>query len=826
MRQRSRILLAATLAAGLVVTSGLPASAAYDAAELGCRASITKNGGKLVKTYLKTLTGCHKARAKDGALIGTDCNDLVEADFKLKLPKAEEKFLAGVGGPKSKCLGIDPSDVLFNDCPEPCDDGPMVDFGDVADCMLCLTKANVQAYSIDTAGMPAMSPLTADDASCQNAITGNGAKVVNLILKDVSKCQSTAEKAGTETIDACADSGFPSDAVNDGQLSAQNAIAAGCDAANFGNLDTCGAGQFAVSTCVPVSAQVSGQALITSFLQLGDVVTTTTTTTTTMGGPGSDPQCPNVGELTLYSRDTNTACDEDADCTLPRTCNLTLGICQSQTDLDSGWNGVSHNADINDNIKTRARLLCPGPNSPTGCGECTIEGIDPAPGNCRCANNTRNICDQPFVADADDCGGAVCQCFFGSPFALAAGGTPACILNRFSEDITGTANVDLGAGAITAKLRTQVFLGEDLITPCPTCGGKCSGDPSRPCQTDAHCENTFPDPGVGPCVNTEVAGDGVRDGLCFGGRDPGLDCDASGTSASFPVTVGGGAGGGAYSLDCRPAIGKNVSGTGLRLTLQQTTGSSSIASVVDCGGPYAGTDCACRVCSKDESVPCSSDAECSAQGPDHCSLVPNSNCTVDGDCAALNLGTCTAIMNTRCSIDTTYPCTVDADCNPVNGGTCELSTCSSNGTGIQPQPNECTGGLCSDLGGGEGECTTGPENYSCDGMVKANGIGYVGCDPNAIPSTLDCTSVDPLAGDCTLVERRSCFLDPIVATGTPDPEFPVAGAVFCVPPTSNSGINSAAGLPGPGRAVNQGEAHTFCASDNNVEYQPGADVCP
>ncbi len=795
MRQRSRILLAATLAAGLVVTSGLPASAAFDATELGCRASITKNGNKLVKTYLKTLAGCHKARANDGALIGTDCNDLTEADLKLKLPKAEEKFLAGIGGPKSKCLAVDPSDVLYNDCPAPCA-GAIVDFGDVADCLLCLTQASVQAFSIDTAGTPSMSPLTPDDASCQNAITGNGAKVVNLILKDVTKCQSTAEKAGTETITTCTDTDFPSDAVNDAQLSAQNGIAAGCDSATFGNLDSCGAGQFAVSTCVPVSAQNSGQELIINFLKLGDVVTTTTTTTTTMGGPASDPQCPNVGELTLYSRDTNIACTNDGDCTLPRTCNTTLGICQSETDLDSGWNGLSHNADINDNVTTRANLLCPGPDSPTGCGECTIEGINPEPGNCRCQNNTRNICDQPFVADADDCGGAVCQCFFGSPFPLAAGGTPACILNRFSEDITGTANVDLGAGAITAKLRTQVFLGEDLISPCPT------------------------------CVGDVTPGDGVRDGTCSLGRDDGLSCDASGANASFPVTVGGAAGGGAYSLDCRPAIGQNVSGTGLRLTLQQTTGSSSITNTVDCGGPYAGQDCACRVCSKDESVPCSSDAECASQGPDHCSLVPNSNCTVDGDCAALNLGTCTAIMNTRCSLDTTYPCTVDADCNPVAGGTCELSSCSSNGNGIQPQPNQCTGGLCSDLGGGQGECTTGPENYSCDGMVKANGIGFVSCDPNAMPSTLDCTSVDPLAGDCTLVERRACFLDPIVSTGTPDPEFPVAGAVFCVPPTSNPGINSAAGLPGPGRAVNQGEAHTFCASNNAIEYQPGGNVCP
>ena len=93
-------------------------------------------------------------------------------------------------------------------------------------------------------------------------------------------------------------------------------------------------------------------------------------------------------------------------------------------------------------------------------------------------------------------------------------------------------------------------------------------------------------------------------------------------------------------------------------------------------------------------------------------------------------------------------------------------------------------------------------------------------------SAADCLAVDPLAGDCTLVKRRPCFLDPIVGQGSPDPEYPLAAAVFCIPPTSNVGINSAAGLPGPGRAVNQGQARTFCASDNNVQYQPGGDVCP
>jgi hypothetical protein len=50
MRQRSRILLAATLAAGLVVASGQTASAAVDYAEQGCRGSVPQNGNKLVKT--------------------------------------------------------------------------------------------------------------------------------------------------------------------------------------------------------------------------------------------------------------------------------------------------------------------------------------------------------------------------------------------------------------------------------------------------------------------------------------------------------------------------------------------------------------------------------------------------------------------------------------------------------------------------------------------------------------------------------------------------------------------------------------------------------
>jgi len=94
-------------------------------------------------------------------------------------------------------------------------------------------------------------------------------------------------------------------------------------------------------------------------------------------------------------------------------------------------------------------------------------------------------------------------------------------------------------------------------------------------------------------------------------------------------------------------------------------------------------------------------------------------------------------------------------------------------------------------------------------------------------SNTDCVIGGADYGDCTLSTRRSCFLDPIEAVGDPDPEFPVAGAVFCIPPTENGGINVAAGLPGPGRVISQGAATTFCASNNDAAYTPGGiPACP
>jgi hypothetical protein len=151
-----------------------------------------------------------------------------------------------------------------------------------------------------------------------------------------------------------------------------------------------------------------------------------------------------------------------------------------------------------------------------------------------------------------------------------------------------------------------VFLGILLNEPCPYC----TGDPT-------------PD-------------DGVRGGKCVDGLNDGDDCDANGINRSFPAPGGDG-----HSLDCFPNS-PNVSGAGLIVNLDQTTGTSTLNSNVPCA-PSNSLLCPCGVCSQDGTIPCHGDAEC---------------------------GT---------------------------GNTCKSKT------QFEPLPTQCNGN-CVDIGGGEGQC--------------------------------------------------------------------------------------------------------------------------
>ncbi|HYB98533.1 MAG TPA: hypothetical protein VEC57_05295 [Candidatus Limnocylindrales bacterium] len=250
--------------------------------------------------------------------------------------------------------------------------------------------------------------------------------------------------------------------------------------------------------------------------------------------------------------------------------------------------------------------------------------------------------------------------------------------------------------------------------------------------------------GTQPCPVCEgdvTAQDGLKNGTCTGGPagvngDP---CDVQGFDLSFakPEHFDAVAG---VSLDCPPSSGQNFSGSGLIIDLNLTTGTAQLPFEDNCDGVASGELCACGVCSGDGATPCRTDAACSGLG----------------------LGVCT------------------------------------NGAGPDRNPNGCTGYVCeTGTALDRGTCANPIEMY-CDGFTRANGRGVISCedDEDCAPENVSCPGAG--CGTCNLPQLKSCFLDPIQVQGTPSTTNPVLAGTFCLPPTSNTGINSAAGSPGPG----------------------------
>ena len=265
---------------------------------------------------------------------------------------------------------------------------------------------------------------------------------------------------------------------------------------------------------------------------------------------------------------------------------------------------------------------------------------------------------------------------------LSAGNTPACAINRFSVDISGTANVDTGAGLINAHLKSSVYLGESLVEPCPSCGGTCTapaGKVGLVCGTDSNCD-TSAGSGDGVCGNYDpVPGDGIRGGKCFLGDNSGQACDIMAPNRTFPAPGGGGS-----SLDCFPSASKNVSGTGLTINLAQTTGSVSLPpAALACNFGFG--VCPCGECNGDKTIGCTANADCGASGP----CVTNSerpNACDDGVCTSAGGGEgeclanlpdafCDAIV--RANGEGFIGCQGNSDCLPLNiaiaAGNCTLS---------------------------------------------------------------------------------------------------------------------------------------------------------
>jgi hypothetical protein len=662
----------------LVVAGSTTGRAAYDKAELKCRTAIAKNFTKAIQTGQKTIAGCHKGRAKDGG--ATDCNVLNagNADSKGKFSKAKAKITDGI---QKACIdaGVD-GDVLLNyvSCPEPCTTdiplaNPMTTYAQLGQCLACLAGELAEQFGAATQGLPAGVPLSSDDGKCHGAVGKSYGKYLATILKERTKCQGSAEKAGTAMDLAgsgCA-TADPKNKISGSLTKAGEGVDKLCGSATLANLDSCDDTSLAaLKGCLQTETESSGASSVTYTYEMPPTI------------------CPVAIDARVNAANS-------------------INVGSTSTKLEIGWTGLAHEGDLQDGYQLSVDITCP--NSAPPCGDCTIDGASASGSQSayflRCANDFTQVCDEPFAADLDDCGGNQCMYVLGPPLPLSTGNNPTCSINRLLVDFTGTSNPDDGTGDLTFVLSTVVNLGTGLTQPCPV------------------------------CQNDPTPLDGVRGGTCSGGANNGGSCDIQGFSASFAAQSDNRG----LSLDCPPEQLANISGSGLIIPIELTTGSTSLAFENACDAPLGALDCACGQCSGNTLIPCRNDQECND----------------------LAIGTCTAI-----------------------------------GSGVNRVPNDCSDGECVDIGGGHGECNTGPDDKFCDGLLDGNGNGFLGCSVDG-----DCDSISFLCpnnncGTCSNQRRRACYLDPIVATGTPDVDNPTLVSTFCLPPTNNAAINGVTGTPG------------------------------
>jgi hypothetical protein len=599
-------------AAALVASAGVANAQLSSKEDIKCRGTLQKTTGKAMATASKAVVGCWKNVLKGKAPSNTNCNDPNTADTKGKIAKATTKISDGV---TKACTGIATGTALaeYVDCPSPGTQGPgLASFAQVGSCL--------QEVSVEMAGNAhryAMNPGSAE----VDAIIALGKA-----NKDIVKCAGTIEKVFNKLL-ATVDKTIGKEQQNCDKKGAAGAPCGGADNYTWTQTNSDPKGKIGKAitklndgidkACTPLAdndlalLRTCGNDLtsLKSCLTEAAVQSAGGVTQTAFNMPGT---CPTAVIVTAKPR-------QGADGN---------GVA---TTLDAGWTGFGHNSEIID-FTGAVNLSC----ADGTCSSCTVT-TNCSQGNCRCSNDVSIQCDEPFVADADDCGGAVCNVLFGAPLPLSASNTPTCITTQILEELTGTVDVGTGATDTIVKSASKVHTGIGQTNPCPQCvAGVCDTDSSR----------------------------------------SGLACTVDGTSPDFPDT----------STDCPPKLATNVTGTGLKITLPFSDSPAAMSASLPCSLVPA-LDCPCQQCSGDTTIGCNSDADCAAVAAGTCSVntgagnVPNACmdgvCTVDadgrGECLAGPVqGYCDGFTHT--SGEGILTCANNGDCAAIAGaGSCTIS---------------------------------------------------------------------------------------------------------------------------------------------------------
>jgi hypothetical protein len=888
-------LAAGTLA--VVVGTSTAHAAILTATQYPCLKAIAAQSLKFVTGELRERRRCANANLADpGRCLGPDLTRLRD---KLSTGLAQKcTFLSPSG------VNITPGNLrsigFRGSCADT--DAPSDTFS-LLDLQHCIETSHEDLItSMIAVEYDSTNALTGTALTCQKAIAANSAKFVARLMKNVQKCRNDLLdcKLGPSPtyITICKLSGVlpqncatgdtkTKDAVAQAKTKAHDAIVSRCSVADALDINACepGLSPDDAATCELDSHQ--------AFTDNPDAIATADLLDYEYAKPAA---CGDGRKNRPHEE-----CDGLDASACPGQCGEASGLfpclCQNikrtrvvehaNSDLDNGWTGQSHDSGIVEGGGYVTDLWdCDGPagldticnvgpscsggaNSPCsprgypGPNDLPLPGLDTGDkictslgeGECRKteAGATGPHCELDFQQRCIN--GVQCKtiagdrCVFvphGAPLPISSGGVSVCVVNIFTEDVVGTTNLSLtagaepGGGSVRLRQNSSTYLGPDQEQPCPVCGGFCSGSAGATtpgvrnlCSTPADCS------GGATCITEAVCSWGPKIDKACNPNTP-----AGGTTKFF----------GNPSEDC-PMDGLLLGTIDILFNPATTSLAAPVTANFDCA--TAGwTD---KVCAggPNQHKPCVVDGDCpngtcneqcfcggGAQKPNACApaclgglgdasdrCLGGANegvlCSAASECPA---GRCQP-RGTACHEGKHSECATGlASCDALvcNGGLRNGLACADNKdcTGFCDGTGSCNGGLrtgqaCStdsqcfnSLGfchpgdcrlnpydtnsSQEGICTVGPADGVCSTHTFKTcdpQLGDVGCQSALCPF---CDAGET----CTLVPRQ-CFVNPTYSrAGKPatlgNPQDRTTGATFCISGTSSAAVNATAGLPGPG----------------------------
>jgi hypothetical protein len=454
------------------------------------------------------------------------------------------------------------------------------------------------------------------------------------------------------------------------------------------------------------------------------------------------------------------------NCTCPGRGEIDLFI-QSASDLDAGWSGTVHDAQLQRGSRIWGELSSCDAQTDFDCDYFGNIGSF-------CSTDPSRAC-----TNNDQCQGAgscVLQ-YLGPPLPVSAGGVPACVLVRFATDAVGTYDLQTGDMQFGVGLNAIAHLGLEVSQPCPICD--CGDADPQTC---------------------EIGDTGT--------------CAGAGIIAGGPCTVQGTGPLGPTSLQCPPSSSLNVTGAGINITFDEiSTGTISLPSNQPCDGSgFQGLNCMCdgqtqpnsclQACDggSNDGAACDNAGQCPGgacvplcrqiggealgegeciAGPieETCANAPEIGCTASSGCPS-GTGPCVA-RNQRCFMDplerqgvpsTTSNILAAAACVPATGGAAIDQTAGLPGPAALTFPTTVTAALC-------GDGINNRAQEECDGADDGNCPGA--CLPNCTCNTTCGNDVVEFGEQC----------DGIVDTVCPGECAPPGGADECTcPPVCGDGF--------------------------------------